>query len=726
MVEALLAATVLLSPQQSDTATFRDAATAVLYARARVRHVRQDSLVSSYRAKVRTRLEASAGRSRFARLTSLLAHESVAEVTWHEPNDLRVQVLGARTRAPIVGMLRGLRNDVDDDESELRQGLVMDRPWFIPRALGDSIRVMGTPDHAALHPLADGGADYYRFAITDSVTMAVPGRTVQAIQVRVEPKRFGPSLVAGDMWIDAESADVVRFRMLFLGAYVWDAPDGQTPEDSAEAREESATAEKFLSVEAEIEYALVDRRYWMPYRQFLSITVEFPWFLNAAIPARAVTSFSDYEVNTVSRPVFAVSDDDLEEDDTRQELKADAGADVSLEHSSDEERRQYGYYRAGRWRDGRWEVDVPPADTLAAYAWSEELRLAFDPVEEERFRETFAALTELGEDLPASWTGRRTLGLAWEGVSEMLRYNRVQGPSVGIGYEIDPGVTFSSLLVSARLGFADLRPTGSVTWRRDGPGGRWQVSAYRTVRESETWTGGLGFGNSMNAFFTGHDDADYFLALGAGTRYAWHVGPLRDVEIELAYERHRSMVVEASSPVADLFGDGAFQPNPAVLEGWMVRGAALRKGRWGPVSADQGVEVLAGEGVTGVRGWAAVKAAFAVGEYSGALTLRSGFARGDTIPQLLVRLGGTPTVRGYVYGERIGREFWSAQLDVAIRRSWWAPVFFVDAGDTFTADPLVGVGIGLSLLNGLVRFNLAKGIRPSGDLRFDLLFRAPR
>ena len=109
------------------------------------------------------------------------------------------------------------------------------------------------------------------------------------------------------------------------------------------------------------------------------------------------------------------------------------------------------------------------------------------------------------------------------------------------------------------------------------------------------------------------------------------------------------------------------------------------------------------------------------------LTLRAGALRGDRLPQMEFRLGGPQTVRGFTYGERQGSEFWSAQLDMALTRSpLWAPVMFVDVGDTFSSDPIVGAGIGLSLINGLIRFNLSKGIDPWNEVRFDLAFRAPR
>jgi hemolysin activation/secretion protein len=140
-----------------------------------------------------------------------------------------------------------------------------------------------------------------------------------------------------------------------------------------------------------------------------------------------------------------------------------------------------------------------------------------------------------------------------------------------------------------------------------------------------------------------------------------------------------------------------------------------------------GADVLVGEQGTAGRVWGVVSVPFAVPRVNGALTLRGGMAWGDSLPQLAFRVGGPQTVRGFTYGERRGREFWSAQLDVGLGKSRLvAPVVFFDIGDTFSANPLIGLGAGVSLLNGLMRFNLSKGIQPERSLRFDLLFRAPR
>jgi hypothetical protein len=737
MVQPVLAALLLLAPQQSDTATFRDAATAELYARARVRHIRQDSLVRDYRAIVETRAEARAGRSRFAGLNTLLAHESRSRVTWRSPNDLKVEVLGARSRAPIIRMLRGFGADVREQvEDELRQDLVPERPWFIPRSLGDSIRVMGVPETAVLHPLADDALDYYRFAITDSVELVLPSRTVQAIKMEVRPKRFGPALVSGDMWLDATTGDVVRLMVIFVGEYLWDNPEDGTPEDSAQKRRENRQADRYLSVEADIEYALVDNLYWMPHRQLLALTADIPFILNITIPARVIVTFSEYEVNTSPHIEFVVPDDSLEaqgEVRAARRRRRRERERTDADREAEEDRRGEGYVHAGAWRDGRWEVDVPPDSTLAAYEWETEFRVQLDKAEEKHYRESFARLSELQYELPPEWTGRQRLALAWERFAEIVQYNRVQALSLGIGVQLQPGPDFTTVLLTGRFGIGDLRPTGSVLWRYDGPDGQLDLRAYRAVFEAEPWTKGLTIGNSMNAFWTGHDDADYYLASGGGWSFAWNHGLLRETRIAGAVEFLESMEKTTDVAFPNLFGDFTFQENPPVDEGWFFRGTLSRRDPIGPVTLREGAEVLAGDDRAGGRLWSSLDVPFSVLRRTGNITVRAGVALGDTLEQFQFRLGGPQTVRGYTYGTRRGRSFWSAQLDYALMQSAWiSPVVFVDVGDSFDGEPLVGVGAGVSLLSGLVRFDFSKGLRAAAPgleapaLRFDLRIRAPR
>lgn len=733
MVASLLASLILTTPiQQGDTATFRDAATAELYARARVRHIRQDSMVRDYRARVRTRMDITAGRSRFSRQTALLVHETVAQVTWRFPNDLKVQVEGARSAAPILRMVAGISPELDEDLGEdlrgdFRQEVWFDRPWFIPRSLGDSIRLMGVPEQAALHPLAAAGTDYYRFRITDSVRVSVPGRVIRAVKVRVEPKRLGPSLVAGTMWIDQETADVVRLMVIFVGEYLWEQPDGSSSRDSAQARRDSEQANRFLSVEADIEYALVAQRYWLPHRQLLSVTAEIPWFVNATLPARAVSTFSDYEVNTSPEVSFQVVLDTPATRGRRATVRV-KGSGKSWEESTSRERYRYGYQRGGSWSDGRWEVDVPPADSLASYEWDTEFKIDLNQDEQKRLRESISELANISEGLPKQWVGRRNYQLAWEQFSDVVRYNRVQGLSVGAGLQVRPGPAFTTLLINGRFAFGNLEPTGAVVWRRDGPGGRLDIKAYWDVQEVEPWTRGVGVGNSLNAFFTGHDDAEYYRGAGGGFSYRWNAGLLRDVEFVAVFESQRSMPTEVSAPIPDLFGDGTFPMNRSIVEGEYVRSRLTRTGSIGLVEHHEGAELLSSQEQTAARFWIAAAIPFRVVQRTGTLTLRAGTVAGDSLTQMAFRLGGPQTVRGYTYGTRVDRRFWSGQLDFALTRSQLiAPVVFADAGDTFTAEPMVGGGLGVSFVNGLIRFSLSKGfVNPSTDVRFDLAFNTAR
>lgn len=729
MVGQLLVAAALVSvPQQVDASAFSDPSTAVLFARARVRHIRQDSLVRDYRARIHTRIEATVGRSRFGRLTSLFVHETEATVAWQTPNDLRVEILGARTALPALRMIgrinRKIEGELDQESRGLGSEALLDRPWFVPRALGDSVRLLGVPSTAALHPLAPDAESIYRYAIRDTLTLRLPSQVVRAVRMRVEPRVLGPSMIAGDMWLDAETADVVRLMVVFIGEYLWEEPKRPTAEDSTRARNANKWASRFITTDADIEYALVHQQYWMPRRQVLLQTVTVPWFADMTVPVRAITTFDAYRINTDTVLTFAL---DAPSDPRGTELRVKSRNAKEGDRGNDEDRRLHGYLRGGVWDNGRWEVNVPPEDSLARHEWEREFRIDLDDEEEAQLRESIAALARLEEDLPAQWVGHQRLALAWERFSDLFRFNRVQGPSLGVGYQLRPGPAFTTLHVTARFGLADQRPTGSLTWRRDGPGGRLDLSVYRVVQDAEPWTNGQGFGNSLNALVTGHDDADYLLAFGGGLSHTWHSGLLRDVEVGLFGERQRSMAVEAGSIFADLVGDGDFQPNPPVIEGDFFRAAVRHVRELGPVEWRQGAETLLGEDRGSVRLWTGLRVPFAIASRTGTLTLRGGLTRGDALSQMLVRVGGTETVRGYTYGTRVGREFWSAQLDIGLSSSpYLAPVAFVDVGDTFTGDPLVGIGAGLSILHGLVRLNLAKGLNPGTDVRFDLFFNAPR
>ena len=83
--------------------------------------------------------------------------------------------------------------------------------------------------------------------------------------------------------------------------------------------------------------------------------------------------------------------------------------------------------------------------------------------------------------------------------------------------------------------------------------------------------------------------------------------------------------------------------------------------------------------------------------------------------------------------QRRGQAFWAAQLDLAPVGGRLRPVLFADlgqagrAGGLFSGRLLAGVGAGVSLFSGLVRFDLSRSVSPDRPtLRFDFVVQAPR
>jgi len=363
-----------------------------------------------------------------------------------------------------------------------------------------------------------------------------------------------------------------------------------------------------------------------------------------------------------------------------------------------------------------------------------EARSADSPAAERRLREVEAQLAGVAEGLPDSVTGRRASGVGYERMSDAFRYNRVQGLSLGLGYRLRaPGLAFTSVYATARYGLSDERVTGRLSLVRDAPSARVTLSGYREVTDLDPLGSALGFGNTLNALFVAHDNADYLLAEGGGVRVETSLGTGLELAVGAKVEREKSAARTARSAVNDfLGGSGRFPENPPVDEGTFVGGGARLTG-YGSRRWTLGADVLGGEGRTTGRLFGAIRQD--VGDARG-ITLRvaSGIATSPVLAQSRFRLGGLGTVRGFDYGTRRGQAFWAAQLDLAPVPGRIRPVLFIDAGQAGAADglfeteALVGAGAGVSLFNGLVRFDLSHPITPDtgGKVRLDLVLQAVR
>ncbi len=719
----LAAAVLATPPDTTPPSPFATAATQVVVERAMARLHAQDSAVTDYAATIRYRLSLSLGRRRWGRSPVGAVEEQEARIQWQRPNDLRVDVVGRRATSRW---------------KDVKLESVFDRPWFVPRSVGDSVRVFSDefPAIAPLHPLAAAGPAFYRYALVDSVGLATPdGRRTWVHQVEVVPVRAGAALVTGSLWIAAGTGEVVRFAFRYVGEGFWVAPDEGTRRDSADARFANRVLSRFLTLDADLEYAMEAGGHWMPYRQTLSGSLKLPLAGDLVIPFEATTSFRDYAINTGRAIAFELPapDPGAPRDSLRQAARARRDSIERARRAGGIPDSLWARDYAGTWAGGRFELHRPSSTALAHYrAWGDTLVLAADPEADARRRTVEADLARLTERLPDDFTGERAVWFGAERVTDYFLWNRVQGYSLGAGVGARvPGVAFTDLHATVRYGFSDNRVTGRLAVERNGPGWRLLLAGYDDLGDVDPLSPGRNFENSLNGILAAHDNADYYRARGGSAQLDLPLGNRSDLRFQAWAERQRSTRAYARSGVNDaLGGDGILPPNAPVAEGTFGGGRATYT-RGSGTRLTLAADVLSGAGTTTGRAWGEFR--LRAGDERGAtLRLKGGAATKSLLPQVAFRAGGMHTVRGFDYGTLRGQSFWSAQLDVSPIGGSFRPVGFVDAGWAGPLDgfgrgrALVGAGLGLSvystlLRTGVVRFDVSRALSPGRrTLRFDI------
>lgn len=728
----MLLLVLALIVQKPDSTPYANQATRAVIEQAIARHGSEEADLKDYLAHFRYRLSFGLGRRRWSKVPNAAVEEQEGTVQWAAPNDVKVDIQGRRQEAR---------------SKELRLTSNFDRPWFIPRSLGDSIRVFGNeiPRQAALHPLAHDGPAWYRYRLTDSVQISTrEGKRIKLYTIEVVPTRAGASLVTGRLWIDAASSNLVRFSFRFVGTALWISPSEDTDGDSSQARRLNKIANRILTLDADLEYALQEERFWMPYRQVVAGRVELPWFGELVIPFEARTTFDDYTVNSGKPIAFTIPLPDSITDPDSLHAYTEARRD-SIRAERRRRRHEGGELPqdslprddAGRWADGRYEIHRAPAESLRAYnAWGDSLVLSDDPLADRQVLEVQSDLERMTFRLPSEITGRRTHGIDWDRIIEVIRYNKVQGLAPGLTYQLTiPGDGFTTLAGELRFGLSDSRVVGGLTLKREAPGARWTLRGYREVKSNDPFSRANKLGNSFNALFVGHDDGDYFLSHNLRLTREGALGTGLELTTSISVERATSVRREAHSWLNDAIGGtGDFPANAPVDEGTYGGAAARIDGLSGRVHWSIGADVLASDTRGTGRGYGWISLPLIKGTRIPTLTLRGGVTTRDPLVQQAFRIGGNGTVRGFDYGTQGGRAFWAAQLDWPISKGLVQPVLFADAGQAGNLGDgtpgarnkvIAGGGAGLSILGGVLRFDLSHPITDGGSgLRFDLVMRA--
>jgi hemolysin activation/secretion protein len=177
---------------------------------------------------------------------------------------------------------------------------------------------------------------------------------------------------------------------------------------------------------------------------------------------------------------------------------------------------------------------------------------------------------------------------------------------------------------------------------------------------------------------------------------------------------------------------GDFVPNIVATTGLSAGGAVrwLRTQGLDPhgfrSSTDVRLEAASGDST---YGRAAMEVTLSTGlpkSLAAALTLGGGTSVGQVPLQRRWFLGGTQTIRGQSPDTaQSGNAFWMSRLEFGIDRAPYRTMLFGDLGwvgnRSAVGDlirPMSGVGIGQSMLDGLIRFDIARGFYPKRQTRF--------
>jgi len=477
-----------------------------------------------------------------------------------------------------------------------------------------------------------------------------------------------------------------------------------------------------------VEYALYDLRWWLPTRVRFEGEGQIGSLMT--IPVVVETFTQDVEVNEPGLdPDFPVPEgwtrsevgpcdepedrrrrhDDapevLDEDDDEQ---ADAAEDEDREAEDDKPCED---------PDGPTRIILlPPDDSLvdwfdtddAAEVYTEK---AFDGDELKDIR---ARLERIAlPPAPASSPSVRLAG---------FRYNRVEALSGGVRVDV-PLDGETRLLGEARIGVADLVPNLSASLVRGYGNGELEMSGYWRLQDIGDWGNPFSILRSAEALLLAYDDAQYYRVTGASIGWRGR-GQVR-TELRVFAEGHRNAPKETDVSLPHLLTDYEFPENvtaeTVTLFGTSGR-VRLQAGRdpdrpifaatlWAEAAVgDRDYVRFAGTGSTQLPLMRRLEVA---------LEASVGSSVGTPPPQRYYYLGGVETLRAFpnTPDAHRGPAFWLGRLELGTRDPLVRIIVFGDIGwagarSAFTFDdPAISAGLGVSALDGLLRFDVARSLR---------------
>jgi hypothetical protein len=720
--ERRLSKRIPLTPALLSSA-FRDPGARTLLNAARAARLDQDTSLRGYDATSYERMSVGMGFKRIGRDRLLMRNERAARVVWSRGSPALVQILGRRQ---VMPMLEG----AGDAEIDPSQDVLI--PYYPGREslwIGSGLAKADVSESEIIHPLASGAEAYYTYATGDSVSFKLPGgKTIQLRELVIRPRAPKWNVALGSLWFDSGSARLVRaVYRLAEPMDIWGIADEDADSDSDKPPRWVKAMISPLTGKVNaitVEYGLHEGQFWLPRLQGLEGEAQ-AGFLH--IPFKIEQSFKYASVNGSLPAIPQITAADTARDSVsranRRRIRRDACTDMTKSRSQVHTRYE-----------GALAVIVQvPCDTTVLAHSPEFSKSIYDDGEEifgssERDALIAEVLT-LGAQpgfVPQKPVFTYGLGLT--------RYNRVEGLSTGIAARQSLGAGYTAYAL-ARIGIADLSPNGELSLSRSNGRNMIAVGAYRRLASANDFADPFTFGSSLSALLFGRDEGYYYRSLGVeltGARDDSASGTWR-----LFAEHDSDARKRTDFSLAKAFGGKGFSDNIDATNGNVI-GLALER------------HVSHGLDPHGLRAFGRIALEGAAGDFDysramleatvshglgrrldGAITVGGGTSGGSVPVQRLWYLGGTQTVRGQRAGAAVGDAYWMTRAELGSSFVGARPVIFGDLGWAGSRSdwkdpgrPLSGVGVGASFMDGLIRFDVARGIYPEKRTRANLYVEA--
>jgi hypothetical protein len=700
----LVTAVLAVQAPAGDSAAYLDAAARRLVAAARTRRETIDRSITAYRTRVRERI--GVGIRALRRDRMLYRREIALQIDWRRDGVTQINVIGARQSVPAAVPKPSLPEDLKSEAGDYAFDPANDR-----LTIGWSRDSTRHRDVEFRHPLAPGSEADYRFATGDSsVVVFADGRTIRLRELRIMPRRLDFRLMSGSFWIDEDSHGVVRALIRPARPFDFDQDlSGEDGNDIPGFVKPIGIEVRFIT----IDYGLWTGRWWLPRLIAMDAVGTAGSFLQ--MPMRYERVYDEYEISGDTTTPRA----------RRPPAATEAEDSIARAACHEREQRAQISCKCASGHCSAFTVHIP-IDTAALLA-SSSLPPPFGSANDTLISEgEMRELTHGLGDLPqAPWqfhVRRPRWGLA--------RYNRVEGLSLGARGELDLGRL--QLDGAARIATSDGEPDLVAGVLRETGSARVRLAGYKRLAAVDPTARSLSIGNSLGALVLGRDDGDYLRATGAELTIEPPVTLPQRFTIRLYAEQQRRarQRTDFSLPHA-IHADHVFRPNITADSADQLGGSlTLRTQRGIDPERPQWTADVTLDGSVGTYRFGRVSSTLRVSaplgpNLAGAVELAGGMADGSVPVQSYFYLGGPGTLRGYGGNASSGDAFWRARLELANRWPAARIVLFADVGragpreQLSLARSLVGVGVGASFIDGLIRLDLTRAVRSPTGWRLD-------